>query len=129
MWLYLDETRNIIRWADYQFAEDAIESDRELYQFPSGKVAFRDEVTMEQIREAEEQARLEAYREYVLHEIRRRLDATDYKCLKFVDGKLSEKEYAVVREERDALREAYNNVEAADSIAAIKAIAEPYSIK
>lgn len=39
------------------------------------------------------------------------LSATDYKCLKYVDGALSEEEYAEVREYRAELREKINELE------------------
>ena len=40
------------------------------------------------------------------------LQATDYKCLKFVDGALTEEEYAEVRTARQALRDKINEVQA-----------------
>ena len=40
------------------------------------------------------------------------LQATDYKCLKFVDGALTEEEYAEVRIARQALRDQINDVQA-----------------
>lgn len=39
------------------------------------------------------------------------LAATDYKCMKFVDGALTEKEYAKVREQRAKIRERINALE------------------
>lgn len=39
------------------------------------------------------------------------LSATDYKCMKFVDGALTEKEYAKVREQRAKIRERINALE------------------
>lgn len=39
------------------------------------------------------------------------LSATDYKCLKYVDGALSEEEYAEVREYRASLRAQINELE------------------
>lgn len=40
------------------------------------------------------------------------LQATDYKCLKFVDGALTEEEYAEVRTERQVLRDKINEIQA-----------------
>ncbi len=40
------------------------------------------------------------------------LQATDYKCLKFVDGALTEEEYAEVRVQRQALRDKINEIQA-----------------
>jgi len=58
-----------------------------------------------------------------LAKIRELIAATDYKCLKFVDGALTEAEYAETKAYREALRDAYNAVEAADTVAAVEAVA------
>lgn len=46
-------------------------------------------------------------------ELKKELAETDYKCLKFVDGALSEEEYAPIRAYRQALRDKINAEEAA----------------
>lgn len=43
-----------------------------------------------------------------ISELKTELATTDYKCLKFVDGVLSEDEYAPVREYRQTLRDKIN---------------------
>lgn len=43
--------------------------------------------------------------------IKQELSETDYKCLKYVDGALSEEEYASVREYRQSLRDKINELE------------------
>lgn len=65
---------------------------------------------------------IEAERARVLAEIKNTITATDYKCLKFVDGALSEDEYAETRTHRAALRAIYNTVETATDIASITAV-------
>lgn len=47
-----------------------------------------------------------------IYELKRKLAETDYKCLKFVDGALSEEEYAAVRQYRQSLRDEINALEA-----------------
>ncbi len=42
---------------------------------------------------------------------KRQLEESDYKCLKYVDGALSEEEYAEVKAERQALRNRINELE------------------
>lgn len=44
-------------------------------------------------------------------ELKSQLDATDYKCLKYVDGALTDEEYAEVKEERQSLRDRINELE------------------
>lgn len=43
--------------------------------------------------------------------LKRQLSETDYQCLKFCDGKLTEEEYAPIREYRQTLRDAINELE------------------
>lgn len=43
--------------------------------------------------------------------LRAELAATDYLCLKFVDGALTEEEYAPVREKRSAFRMEINKLQ------------------
>lgn len=46
-----------------------------------------------------------------IFELKDQLSATDYKCLKYVDGALSDNEYAEVRAYRASLREQINELE------------------
>lgn len=46
-----------------------------------------------------------------ISEKKAQLAKTDYKCLKFVDGELSEEEYAEIRELRHSLRVEINELE------------------
>ena len=57
-----------------------------------------------------------------LWRIKELLTATDYKCLKFVDGELTESEYTETKAYRAGLRAAYNAVEAAVSVAEVDAV-------
>lgn len=44
-------------------------------------------------------------------QLKAELSATDYKCLKYVDGALTEEEYAEVKKYRASLREQINQLE------------------
>ncbi|WP_094605335.1 hypothetical protein SPSIL_002620 [Sporomusa silvacetica DSM 10669] len=57
-----------------------------------------------------------------LAEIKAKLSATDYKCLKFVDGELTEAEYYETKALRSTLREAYNTIKDAKTIDEINAV-------
>ena len=46
-----------------------------------------------------------------IERLKAELSATDYKCLKYVDGALSESEYAEVRAYRQELRDKINQLE------------------
>lgn len=45
-------------------------------------------------------------------ELKQKLAATDYYCLKYVDGELSEEEYAPIKAQRQAYRSEINQLEA-----------------
>ena len=57
-------------------------------------------------------------------EIKAKLQATDYVCLKLVDGAITAEEYEPVKTERASLREAYNKIEAATTIEEVSYITE-----
>lgn len=50
-------------------------------------------------------------KEAKIRELKEKLSETDYKCLKFADGSLTEEEYAPIREERKLIRQQINNLE------------------
>ena len=64
---------------------------------------------------------LEQAKNSKLWRIKGLLAATDYKCLKYADGELTENEYAETKAYRAGLRAAYNAVEAAVSAAEVEA--------
>lgn len=56
------------------------------------------------------------------------LKATDYQCLKFVDGALTEEAYKDTKEKRAKLRSAYNELEQATSKTRVNAIVKEYGL-
>lgn len=54
--------------------------------------------------------------------LKARLTETDYKCLKFADGALTDSEYAATREERAKLRTAINDIEVANTVENIEQV-------
>ncbi len=63
------------------------------------------ELLQEEIERKNEEIRFQIY------ELKARLAATDYKTLKFVEGEITEEEYAEIRELRKALRAEINLLE------------------
>ena len=59
----------------------------------------------------EEQERKNEELRFQIYELKARLAATDYKTLKFVEGEITEEEYAEIRELRKALRAEINLLE------------------
>lgn len=54
--------------------------------------------------------------------LKARLTETDYKCLKFADGALTDSEYAATRDDRVKLRAAINDIEVAQTTAEVEQI-------
>ena len=58
-------------------------------------------------------------------EIKTLLAATDYKALKYAEGQITADDYAATKTYREALRVAYNAVEAATTVAEVEAVTIP----
>ncbi len=57
-----------------------------------------------------------------LAEIKVKLSETDYKCLKYVDGDLTETAYAETKALRKSLRIAYNAIELATDLTTVESV-------
>ena len=53
------------------------------------------------------------YKAQQIAELKAQLSATDYKALKFMEGWLTDEEYAPIRAERQSIRDKINRLEAA----------------
>lgn len=62
-----------------------------------------------------------------LNSIKSALQSTDYQCLKFVDGALTEAEYQPVKAYRATLRQLYAVAEQANDVATIQSLPVPQS--
>lgn len=81
--------------------------DKEIVQIRDGSYKFADEVTEADFLPT--QAELNAEK---IEQLKAELAATDYKCLKYIDGAISESEYAEVKAYRAELRRQINELEA-----------------
>ena len=81
--------------------------DREIVQVRDGSYKFANEVTSEDFMPTQKEIN-----ETKIARLKSELSATDYKTLKYVDGALSESEYAEVRAYRAELRRQINELEA-----------------
>ena len=80
--------------------------DGELVEMTPSEIA-----TMEAERIAYESSR--EFKEMRISELKAQLSATDYKALKFMEGWLTDEEYAPIRAERQSIRDEINRLEAA----------------
>ena len=60
------------------------------------------------------QEEVPVYYYYTADELKAKLEASDYKAIKFAEGWLSETEYAPIKAERQALRDKINTLEKAE---------------
>ena len=80
--------------------------DREIVQVHNGSYKFADEVTDADFLPTQEELNAEE-----VARLKGELASTDYKCLKYVDGALSESEYAEVKAYRAELRQRINELQ------------------
>lgn len=80
--------------------------DREIVEVYNGSYKFKDETTEDDFKPSAEDIKNDK-----IFALKMELCATDYKCLKYVDGALTEEEYAEVREHRAELRRQINELE------------------
>lgn len=83
--------------------------DREIVQVHDGSYKFADEVTDADFLPTQEELNAEE-----VVRLKGELASTDYKCLKYVDGALTEQEYAEVKAYRASLRARINELERAE---------------
>lgn len=65
----------------------------------------------EEIEKAQAEYEIESKKQEEIERLKAELSATDYKCLKYVDGALSEKEYAETKAYRAELRQRINELQ------------------
>ena len=80
--------------------------EREIVQVYNGTYKFAEDVTEEDFKPTQKQIN-----ETEIARLKSELSATDYKCLKYVDGALSESEYAETKAYRAELRQRINELQ------------------
>lgn len=111
MYYRLDSNGNIIDCSLDYYSFDCLETDRTIIRDLKGHLVFEDEIDMNALEKEKKALEFENDRQKYLSIVESRLQESDYKCLKFVDGALSESEYASIRAEREKLRLCYNELE------------------
>jgi hypothetical protein len=96
-------------------------TERGIVQLADGTFVFADTVNIAKVEEEIKQKAFKLYKKQTL-EIEALLKKSDYKCLKYVDGELSEKDYEVFKQYRKELRNLYNFIEASNDIKEINEI-------
>nr|DAL54024.1 MAG TPA_asm: hypothetical protein [Caudoviricetes sp.] len=97
-------------------------TERGIVQLADGTFVFADTVNIAKVEEEIKQKAFKLYKKQTLLEIEALLKKSDYKCLKYVDGELSEKDYEVFKQYRKELRNLYNFIEASNDIKEINEI-------
>ena len=97
----------IVDTTDTEWAErEGYRNDREVVQVHDGSFKFVDETTEDDFKPTQEEINARE-----IERLKAELSATDYKCLKYVDGALSESEYAEVKAYRAELRQRINELQ------------------
>ena len=128
MYYRLDSNGNIIDCSLDYYSFDCLETDRTIIRDLKGHLVFEDEIDMNALEKEKKALEFENDRQKYLSIVKSRLQESDYKCLKFVDGALSESEYASIRAEREKLRLCYNELEVVKTKTKLKELIAAYNL-
>ena len=128
MYYRLDSNGNIIDCSLDYYSFDCLETDRTIIRDLKGHLVFEDEIDMNALEKEKKALEFENDRQKYLSIVESRLQESDYKCLKFVDGALSESEYASIRAEREKLRICYNELEVVKTKTKLKELIDAYNL-
>lgn len=128
MYYRLDSNGNIIDCSLDYYSLDCIETDRVIIRDLKGHLVFEDEIDIKALEKEKKALEFENDRQKYLGIVESRLQESDYKCLKFVDGALSESEYASIRAEREKLRLCYNELEIVKTKTKLKELIATYNL-
>lgn len=128
MYYRLDSNGNIIDCSLDYYSFDCLETDRTIIRDLKGHLVFEDEIDMNALEKEKKALEFENDRQKYLSIVESRLQESDYKCLKFVDGALSESEYASIRAEREKLRLCYNELEVVKIKTKLKELIAAYNL-
>lgn len=128
MYYRLDSNGNIIDCSLDYYSFDCLETDRTIIRDLKGHLVFEDEIDMNALEKEKKALEFENDRQKYLSIVESRLQESDYKCLKFVDGALSESEYVSIRAEREKLRLCYNELEVVKTKTKLKELIAAYNL-
>lgn len=128
MYYRLDSNGDIIDCSLDYYSFDCLETDRTIIRDLKGHLVFEDEIDMNALEKEKKALEFENDRQKYLSIVESRLQESDYKCLKFVDGALSESEYASIRAEREKLRLCYNELEVVKTKTKLKELIAAYNL-
>lgn len=128
MYYRLDSKGNIIDCSLVYYGSGCLKTDRTIIRDLKGQLVFEDEIDIKALEKEKKALEFENDRQKYLGIVKSRLQESDYKCLKFVDGALSESEYASIRAEREKLRLCYNELEIVKTKTKLKELIATYNL-
>lgn len=128
MYYRLDSKGNIIDCSLVYYGSGCLKTDRTIIRDLKEQLVFEDEIDIKALEKEKKALEFENDRQKYLGIVKSRLQESDYKCLKFVDGALSESEYASIRAEREKLRLCYNELEIVKTKTKLKELIATYNL-
>ena len=128
MYYRLESNGNIIECSLVYYGSGCLKTDRAIIRDLKGQLVFEDEIDIKALEKEKKALEFENDRQKYLGIVESRLQESDYKCLKFVDGALSESEYASIRAEREKLRLCYNELEIVKTKTKLKELIATYNL-
>lgn len=108
MYILQNESNEIIAWSTSQVNENYVWTDEEVVDV-GGKMFFASQT--EEIEKAKAEYEIESKKQEEIERLKAELSATDYKCLKWMEGALTDDEYAETKAYRAELRQRINELQ------------------
>lgn len=106
-----DENGIVVAASEIQFDETYELSDEEYEVGFDGKIYSKTEMDSTEYVYLKQKFEKETEKELKIYELKKNLAESDYKLLKFIDGSLTESEYAPIRKQRQKWRDEINEIE------------------
>lgn len=111
MFYRIDEKNNIIDSADFKYADDCLQTDKNIIRGFNGKLVFEEETQTKTYLKEKQEFESIMSNESRIAELKVLLLSTDYKAIKYAEGVLTEEEYLPIKEQRELWRDEINELE------------------
>ena len=111
MFYRVDKEKNIIDSANYKYADDCLETDKNIIRGFNGQLVFEEETLTDEYKLAEEKYKTQIDNDKIIFKLKQNLSNTDYQAIKYGEGELNEEEYAPIKTQRKEWRAEINRLE------------------
>ena len=107
----IDKNNNIIDNANFKYADDCLQTEKNIVRGFDGKLVFEEETNTQSYLTAKQEYETNNNNYNRIAELKQLLANSDYKAIKYAEGLISEEEYSNIRAMRQAYRLEINELE------------------